>query len=104
LQSIGKFALVDRSYIFRISEDAATMDNTYEWCAEGISHKFGTCRNPARKYPGGWVFEPPGSYLHPLRRRFTRGGKLKGKSWKHRISNPWSWSPDKSEFSLDSWD
>ena len=41
LQSIGTFARVDRSYIFRFSEVAATMDNTHEWCAEGISSQIG---------------------------------------------------------------
>ena len=36
LQEIGEFANVDRSYVFLFSEDATKMDNTHEWCAEGI--------------------------------------------------------------------
>ncbi|RJP29864.1 MAG: PAS domain S-box protein [Actinobacteria bacterium] len=36
LQDVGAFAGVDRSYVFRFSADGATMDNTHEWCAEGI--------------------------------------------------------------------
>ena len=36
LQTIGEFADVDRSYVFLISENGTKMDNTHEWCAEGI--------------------------------------------------------------------
>ncbi len=36
LQTIGQFAGVDRSYVFLLSGDGATMDNTHEWCAPGI--------------------------------------------------------------------
>jgi two-component system, cell cycle sensor histidine kinase and response regulator CckA len=36
LQTIGEFIDVDRSYVFLFCEDGATMNNTHEWCAEGI--------------------------------------------------------------------
>ena len=36
LREIGEFAGVDRSYLFRISDDGMTMDNTHEWCADGV--------------------------------------------------------------------
>ncbi|MEW5948750.1 MAG: PAS domain-containing protein [Thermodesulfobacteriota bacterium] len=36
LELIGTFSKVDRSYLFLFSEDGRTMDNTHEWCAEGI--------------------------------------------------------------------
>ncbi len=36
LQHLGEFVKVDRSYIFMFSEDGTKMDNTFEWCAEGI--------------------------------------------------------------------
>lgn len=36
LGKIGRFASVDRSYLFLFSEDGSYMDNTHEWCAEGI--------------------------------------------------------------------
>lgn len=36
LKTIGEFAGVDRSYIFQFSEGGQKMDNTHEWCAEGI--------------------------------------------------------------------
>ncbi|KAF5430325.1 Signal transduction histidine kinase, partial [Candidatus Methanophagaceae archaeon] len=36
LRSIGEFLGVDRSYIFRFFDSGTKMDNTHEWCAEGI--------------------------------------------------------------------
>ena len=36
LQQIGEFADVDRGYVFEFSENATSMSNTHEWCAEGI--------------------------------------------------------------------
>ncbi len=36
IMRIGQFTGVDRSYVFRISADGRRMDNTHEWCAEGI--------------------------------------------------------------------
>ncbi|MCC6346730.1 MAG: hypothetical protein IT388_06025 [Nitrospirales bacterium] len=35
LRRIGEFACVDRSYLFLLFSDG-TIDNTHEWCAEGI--------------------------------------------------------------------
>ncbi len=37
LRRIGEHGQVDRSYLFLLSEDGSTMDNTHEWIAEGIS-------------------------------------------------------------------
>ena len=37
LELIGKFASVDRSYLFLFSENGKRMDNTHEWCAQGIT-------------------------------------------------------------------
>jgi HD-GYP domain-containing protein (c-di-GMP phosphodiesterase class II) len=36
LQRIGEFCDVDRSYVFLFSDGLTRMDNTHEWCAEGI--------------------------------------------------------------------
>ncbi|MBI2472327.1 MAG: PAS domain S-box protein [Planctomycetes bacterium] len=37
LKIIGEFAVVDRSYVFQYSDaERKKMDNTHEWCAEGI--------------------------------------------------------------------
>jgi PAS domain S-box-containing protein len=37
LEAVGRFMGVDRSYVFLLSEDREAMDNTHEWCADGIS-------------------------------------------------------------------
>jgi PAS domain S-box-containing protein len=36
LQAIGEFVQADRSYIFLFYDNQKLMDNTHEWCAEGI--------------------------------------------------------------------
>lgn len=36
LQYIGEFVKADRAYVFIIRNRKKVMDNTYEWCAEGI--------------------------------------------------------------------
>lgn len=39
LGAVGRFFGVDRSYVFRIDEAAATQSNTHEWVAPGISQE-----------------------------------------------------------------
>ena len=41
LEEIGEFADADRSYMFLLRKDGQTMDNTYEWCREGIEPQLG---------------------------------------------------------------
>ncbi|GAI24944.1 unnamed protein product, partial [marine sediment metagenome] len=36
LKAIGQFAQVDRAYVFQLRDNSRTVDNTHEWCAEGI--------------------------------------------------------------------
>ena len=36
LETTGVFSGVDRSYVFLFYDNGTKMDNTYEWCAEGI--------------------------------------------------------------------
>jgi PAS domain S-box-containing protein len=36
LETIGAFVQADRSYIFQFYDNLRLMDNTHEWCAEGI--------------------------------------------------------------------
>ncbi len=36
LKTIGEFVHADRSYIFQFYDNRRLMDNTHEWCAEGI--------------------------------------------------------------------
>lgn len=39
LEDMGPMSGADRAYVFLMSEDGTTMDNTNEWCAEGIGSK-----------------------------------------------------------------
>ncbi|MFP4020777.1 MAG: diguanylate cyclase, partial [Halanaerobium sp.] len=45
LKKIGQFFDIDRSYIFKISEDKKTMSNKYEWTAAGISSQKNRLQN-----------------------------------------------------------
>ena len=45
LRRIGEFAGVDRSYVFQFSDHDERMDNTHEWCAEGIEPQMDNLRN-----------------------------------------------------------
>jgi len=45
LQTIGEFAGVDRSYVFLFSKKGMKMDNTHEWCAEGIEPQIQRLKN-----------------------------------------------------------
>jgi PAS domain S-box-containing protein len=37
LAEIGRFVEADRSYVFRIHDGGLTIDNSHEWCADGIA-------------------------------------------------------------------
>ena len=41
LASLGALFAMDRTYLFRFSENLATMDNSHEWCAAGIEPQIG---------------------------------------------------------------
>ncbi|KLK87486.1 histidine kinase [Methanoculleus sediminis] len=45
LQALGSFLDVDRSYIFRFSADLTRVDDTHEWCAEGVEAQIDVLQN-----------------------------------------------------------
>ncbi len=45
LASIGAFTGADRAYVFLFKGDGARMDNTHEWCAEGIEPQIENLKN-----------------------------------------------------------
>ena len=52
LESIGKFAGVDRNYVFSISEDGEVLSCQYEWCADGIEPQIDNLRSvPGNSVP-----------------------------------------------------
>ncbi len=53
---IAGFEQVDRSYIFLINRELATMTNTHEWCAPGVKPQIDHLKNlPVRTFP--WWME-----------------------------------------------
>lgn len=56
LASIGKFAGVDRSYVFLFSEDGKQYSNTHEWCAPGVASRIANLKDlPAEDL--GWIMD-----------------------------------------------
>jgi len=45
LEKIGKFSGADRTYVFKYTKDLKIMNNTNEWCAEGVSPEKDNLRN-----------------------------------------------------------
>ncbi|MCX6000513.1 MAG: PAS domain S-box protein, partial [Chloroflexi bacterium] len=45
LAEIGSFSKVSRAYLFVIRDDGHTIDNTHEWCAEGVSPEIHNLQN-----------------------------------------------------------
>jgi signal transduction histidine kinase len=56
LEGVGRYAGVDRSYLFRFSEDGARMSNTHEWCADGVEPQIARLQDlPIEGFP--WFAE-----------------------------------------------
>jgi len=55
LRALGQCAGVDRSYVFLLSDDGATMSNTHEWCAEGIERQIASLQNMPTDLVPWWI-------------------------------------------------
>lgn len=57
LEIIGKFVIADRSYVFCLSTDGKkkTINNTHEWCAEGIKPEIGNLQGIAVENFPWWM-------------------------------------------------
>jgi len=56
LKDIGEFLNVDRSYVFLFNDDLTMMDNTHEWCNQGIEPQIENLKNlPTNLFP--WWME-----------------------------------------------
>lgn len=55
LRAIGEFTCVDRTYVFLISDDAMRMDNTHEWCADGIEPRIKNLQGVSVDAFPGWM-------------------------------------------------
>jgi PAS domain S-box-containing protein/putative nucleotidyltransferase with HDIG domain len=56
LSQLGKLSGVNRSFLFLLYDNDAMMDNTHEWCADGIASQMTQLQNlPANKFP--WLMK-----------------------------------------------
>ena len=54
LSEAGKYANVSRSYIFEVCADGKTVNNTYEWCNEGINPEIENLQNVPKEVMQSW--------------------------------------------------
>lgn len=54
LETIGSFYHAGRAYIFEFNFDSNTMDNTFEWCAQGIEKEREHLQGLPLKYIDNW--------------------------------------------------
>jgi PAS domain S-box-containing protein len=65
LRDLGRFSRAGRSYLFRIREDGEYMDNTHEWCGEGVSAQKDRLQNlPLSMFPWWMNKLYTESYIH----------------------------------------
>ena len=52
LKKIGEFSNIDRSYVFMLRKNDEYLDNTHEWCSEGINPEINNLQNlPSSIFP-----------------------------------------------------
>jgi len=64
LKDVALYYDADRSYIFEFSEDGKTIDNTYEWCKDGVEPQIEFLQNIPYESVSVWVdeFERVGAF------------------------------------------
>lgn len=55
LEIIAEYHGADRAYIFEFSDDSKHVDNTYEWCANGITAQIKNLKNVPLKAVSRWI-------------------------------------------------
>ncbi len=55
LEDIGKLSGASRAYLFLFNEDGITMDNTHEWCAEGVNPQIENLQNCPMDMAPWWM-------------------------------------------------
>lgn len=55
LEMIGKFYVADRAYIFEFNFEKQVIDNTFEWCAYGISQEMSFLQSVPLHYINDWI-------------------------------------------------
>ncbi|MDP6634235.1 MAG: PAS domain S-box protein [Phycisphaerae bacterium] len=57
LQNIGEFTDAGRAYVFLLRDDGVLIDNTHEWCAEGVEPQIGNLEGIAMDEELPWFAE-----------------------------------------------
>ncbi len=80
LAMIGRFAQVDRAYLFRYDFVHDVMHNTHEWCAEGIAPEISNLQNVGNSLFPEWVqTHRRGEIVHiPSVARLPNGSAIRG--------------------------
>jgi len=65
LEELAVFVYADRSYIFEYDWEKQVSNNTYEWCAEGITTEIDNLQNVPFEMMGDWVeLHSKGEYIY----------------------------------------
>ena len=64
LKDVAQFYDADRAYIFEIAPDRKTIDNTYEWCKEGVNPEIDNLQDVPIESVEVWIkeFEKSGAF------------------------------------------
>ena len=64
LKNVADYYDADRAYIFQITADGKAVDNTYEWCREGVSKEIDNLQNVPIESVALWIqeFEKSGAF------------------------------------------
>lgn len=83
LERIGRFFQIDRSYLFRFSDDNKTMSQTHEWCVEGVAPQMENTQNvPVDSLP--WWAEK----INISEEILTKKEPLSAEEWKTMKKHP----------------
>ena len=65
LKSVAQYYAADRAYVFEITPDGKMVDNTYEWCKEGVSAEIDNLQNVPIEACEVWIqeFEKNGAFF-----------------------------------------
>lgn len=65
LKDVAKHYDADRAYVFEISIDGRTVDNTYEWCRRGVSAEIDNLQDVPYECVAAWIdeFEHTGAFF-----------------------------------------
>ena len=78
LRTIGFFHQADRAYIFECDYRNAVVNNTYEWCVDGVTPQIGNLRNVPMELIEHWIqqFKSKGYFFIPSMKVLSDSGSM----------------------------